>query len=104
MKQFILMSMLCLGFGIVVSRADEAKKDEPKKEDKAAAKAVAPDFSNPSKLTERAPDKFKVQFNTTKGKIVIDVTRSLSPNGADRFYNLVKSGYFKDIAFFRVVP
>ena len=51
-----------------------------------------------------APDSFKAQFNTTKGKIVIEVTRSLSPNGVDRFYNLVKSGYFSDIAFFRVVP
>ena len=40
----------------------------------------------------------------TKGKIVIEVTRSLSPNGADRFYNLVRSGYFKDISFFRVIP
>ena len=51
-----------------------------------------------------APETFKAQFNTTKGKVVIEVTRSLSPNGADRFYNLVRSGYFKDIAFFRVIP
>jgi peptidyl-prolyl cis-trans isomerase A (cyclophilin A) len=34
----------------------------------------------------------------------VEVTRSLAPNGADRFYNLVKSGYFKDLGFFRVVP
>ena len=39
-----------------------------------------------------------------KGAITIEVTRAWSPNGADRFYNLVKAGYFKDIAFFRVVP
>jgi len=36
--------------------------------------------------------------------VVIEVTRSLAPNGADRFYNLVRSGYFTDIAFFRVIP
>jgi peptidyl-prolyl cis-trans isomerase A (cyclophilin A) len=101
MKQFILMSVLCLGFGLVVARGDEAKKEETKKD---AGPPAAADFSDPGKLTEKAPDTFKVQFNTTKGKIVIDVNRSLSPNGADRFYNLVKSGYFKDIAFFRVVP
>ncbi|HEX7617323.1 MAG TPA: peptidylprolyl isomerase, partial [Verrucomicrobiae bacterium] len=40
----------------------------------------------------------------TKGKFTIEVTRSLAPNGADRFYNLVRSGYFTDIAFFRVMP
>jgi peptidyl-prolyl cis-trans isomerase A (cyclophilin A) len=66
--------------------------------------APSPSFSDPSKLTAKAPDDFKVVFDTTKGKFTIDVTRSLAPNGADRFYNLVQSGYFKDIAFFRVIP
>lgn len=61
-------------------------------------------YSDPSKLTEKAPDTFKARFETTKGSFTIEVTRSLSPQGADRFYNLVKSGYFQDIAFFRVIP
>ena len=61
-------------------------------------------FTDPAKLTEQAPETFKAQFDTTKGKFTIEVTRSLSPNGADRFYNLVRSGYFKDVAFFRVIP
>ena len=63
-----------------------------------------PGFADPSKLTEKAPETFKAQFDTTKGKITIEVTRSLAPNGADRFYNLVKSGYFTDVEFFRVIP
>lgn len=79
--------------------ADEKKET---KDDKATA--AAGDFSDPSKLTEKAPETFKAQFDTTKGKFTIEVTRSLSPNGADRFYNLVRSGYFKDVAFFRVIP
>ncbi|HEY5297216.1 MAG TPA: peptidylprolyl isomerase [Verrucomicrobiae bacterium] len=66
--------------------------------------SAAPGFADPAKLTEKAPETFKAQFDTTKGKFTIEVTRSLAPNGADRFYNLVRSGYFKDIAFFRVVP
>lgn len=71
----------------------------------AAAADLAPDaFADPSKLTATAPETFKAQFETTKGKFTIEVTRSLAPNGADRFYNLVRSGYFKDLAFFRVVP
>jgi peptidyl-prolyl cis-trans isomerase A (cyclophilin A) len=65
---------------------------------------TSPDFTDPTKLTEQAPENFKVQFDTTKGKFTVEVTRSLSPNGADRFYNLVRSGFFKDIAFFRVIP
>jgi peptidyl-prolyl cis-trans isomerase A (cyclophilin A) len=65
---------------------------------------TSPGFTDPAKLTEQAPETFKAQFDTTKGKFTIKVTRSLSPNGADRFYNLVRSGYFKDIAFFRVIP
>jgi peptidyl-prolyl cis-trans isomerase A (cyclophilin A) len=78
-------------------------------DDKPATKAGATnaptaDLTDPSKLTEKAPDTFKVKFDTTKGAFTVEVTRSLSPHGADRFYNLVKAGYFKDIAFFRVVP
>jgi peptidyl-prolyl cis-trans isomerase A (cyclophilin A) len=61
-------------------------------------------YADPSKLTGKAPDTFDAVFNTTKGPITVEVTRSLSPNGADRFYNLVKSGFFTDIAFFRVIP
>ncbi len=64
----------------------------------------APGFADPTQLTAKAPETFKAQFDTTKGKFTIEVTRSLAPNGADRFYNLVRSGYFTDAAFFRVVP
>ena len=66
--------------------------------------AATPGFTDPSKLTEKAPDTFKAQFTTSKGKFTIEVTRSLSPNGTDRFYNLVRSGFFTDVEFFRVVP
>lgn len=68
------------------------------------AQSTSPAYSDPSKLTDKAPDDFKAVFHTTKGNFTIEVTRSLAPNGADRFYNLAKSGYFTDIAFFRVVP
>ncbi len=76
-------------------------KTETKPVEKTAPTA---DLTDPSKLTEKAPATFKVKFDTTKGAFTVEVTRSLAPNGADRFYNLVKAGYFKDIAFFRVVP
>jgi len=61
-------------------------------------------LKNPAALKERAPNTFKVKFETTKGTFIVDVTRSWSPNGVDRFYTLVKHGFFDGIKFFRVVP
>ena len=58
----------------------------------------------PDKLTEQAPDSYKVTFDTSAGPIVIQVTRDWAPLGADRFYNLAKSGFFNDVRFFRVLP
>src|SRR5438105_11525458 len=57
----------------------------------------------PSK-PKRAPDTFKAKFETTGGTFVIEVKREWSPNGADRFYQLVSSGLYDDCKFFRVVP
>ena len=60
-------------------------------------------LKTPANLTEKAPENFKVKFDTTKGAFTLDVTRAWSPLGADRFYNLVKAGFFTDVAFFRVI-
>lgn len=62
-----------------------------------------PALLDPKLATETAPDSYRVKFDTTKGEFVVKVTRAWAPNGADRFYNLVKIGYYNDIAFFRVV-
>jgi peptidyl-prolyl cis-trans isomerase A (cyclophilin A) len=59
---------------------------------------------HPATLHERAPDVYDVNFVTTRGEFVVHVTRAWAPLGADRFYNLVKHGFFKNAAFFRVVP
>lgn len=67
------------------------------------ASTVHPDLLDPSKFTAKAPDTFKAKLTTTKGDIVIQVHRDWAPNGADRFYNLVKSGFYDDVRFFRVV-
>ncbi|HEY8427004.1 MAG TPA: peptidylprolyl isomerase [Sandaracinaceae bacterium] len=52
---------------------------------------------------QRAPDRFTVRLDTTKGPILIDVHREWAPYGADRFYTLVREGYYTDVAFFRVI-
>jgi len=61
-------------------------------------------LKNPAALKEKAPATFKAKFVTTQGEFIVDVTRSWSPNGADRFYTLVKHGFFDGVKFFRVVP
>jgi peptidyl-prolyl cis-trans isomerase A (cyclophilin A) len=63
-----------------------------------------PTLLHPAALNAKAPDVFNVKFTTTKGDFVVQVTRAWAPLGADRFYNLVKHGFFTDAAFFRVVP
>jgi len=52
----------------------------------------------------RAPEKFVVRLDTTKGAIVIECFRDWSPNGADRFFELVTTGYYNDAAIFRIRP
>ncbi len=52
----------------------------------------------------QAPPMFRVQFTTSKGPFTVEVHRDWAPNGADRFYELVKSGFFDENRFFRVVP
>lgn len=62
-----------------------------------------PGLTDPALARERAPETYAVYVETTAGDVVIDVTRAWSPNGADRFYNLVRIGYLDDCAFFRVL-
>lgn len=72
-----------------------------------AVPALAQDANpllDPASFTEQAPETFKAKFETSKGEFVIEVTRAWSPNGADRFYNLVKSGFYDECRFFRIVP
>jgi peptidyl-prolyl cis-trans isomerase A (cyclophilin A) len=58
---------------------------------------------DPALATAKAPEVFRARFTTTKGTFVIEVHRAWAPNGADRFFNLVKMGYFDDTRVFRVI-
>lgn len=52
---------------------------------------------------EPAPDIYRVRIDSSKGSFVLEVTRSLAPRGADRFYHLVETGFYDDSRFFRVI-
>ena len=58
---------------------------------------------NPALAQEKAPGRFRVKFETTRGDFVMEVHRDWAPRGADRFYNLVTLGYYDEVAFFRVI-
>src|SRR5262245_61873306 len=71
----------------------------------AKPKSTGPDpaLLNPSLASAKAPPDFRVKFETSKGDFIVGVTRASAPLGADRFYNLVKMGFYNDVAFFRVI-
>jgi len=70
--------------------------------DPQAAKPNVEKLTNPAQLNEPAPAKYQVRFDTSRGEFIVEVTRDWAPNGADRFYNLVKNGFYDDCRFFRV--
>jgi peptidyl-prolyl cis-trans isomerase A (cyclophilin A) len=115
-KQFASWFSLCV-FGCLItcfapgplaaqgqSAATAAQKPAAAGHPQAAAHSADPGLLHPATLKDKAPDVYEATFTTTKGDFVVQVTRSWAPNEADRFYNLVKHGYFNGVEFFRVVP
>jgi peptidyl-prolyl cis-trans isomerase A (cyclophilin A) len=68
-----------------------------------AAAQPAASLKNPAALKETAPATYKARFDTSAGAFVVEVNREWAPHGADRFYNLVKNGFYNDCRFFRVI-
>lgn len=85
--------------GALVALAFSLSACNKKPEEKPGSGVLA----DPSKLNETAPATYKAKFTTTQGDFVIEVQREWAPKGADRFYNLVKNGFYDNTAFFRVV-
>lgn len=70
----------------------------------AAADPATPAIPGPAAEPTRSPDRYRVAFTTSKGRFTVEVTRSLAPRGADRFYELVQGGYYAGTRFYRVLP
>ena len=87
----------------LVLGAAACEKAAPPPSDSATATPPAPTPAM-TPAADQAPATFRVRLETSKGPIVIQAHRDWSPNGVDRFYQLVQDGYYDDVRFFRVVP
>lgn len=81
-------------FGVVGALAVSLASAQP---------AAKPSLKSPASMKEQAPAVYKANFETSAGTFVIEVHRDWAPKGADRFYNLVKNGFYDDCRFFRVL-
>jgi peptidyl-prolyl cis-trans isomerase A (cyclophilin A) len=98
MQTITLSLLLCSSLLAQAPSQSKQGKEPPR------GPGAKPSLLNPASLRAKAPEVFKAQFTTTKGDFVVEVHRDWAPNGADRFYNLVKAGFYDGAEFFRVVP
>jgi cyclophilin family peptidyl-prolyl cis-trans isomerase len=109
MRGLMMRGLMATALTAAVACSGEPPRDVPKAAAPIGSAAATPAPSSaellagPAKSPVQSPDSFRVVFETSKGNFTIGVTRSLAPRGADRFYEMVKAGYFTDVRFFRVV-
>jgi len=113
MKAFVTALVLCASL-LAQAQTPAPKASSPKtttakpgakpSPTHSTAAGPRPSLLNPASLKATAPAVYKAKFSTTTGDFVLEVHRDWAPIGADRFYNLVKYGYFTNASFFRVVP
>ena len=112
MRHFSKIAVLTCACSILsIAAAAQTPTPAPAKKPAAAAKAPAarttpydPALLQPSTLRTKAPAEYDVKFVTTQGEFTVHVTRAWAPNGADRFYNLVRHHFYDGATFFRVLP
>jgi peptidyl-prolyl cis-trans isomerase A (cyclophilin A) len=101
---FFALSVLLALSGVAVRAGQPAQDGAAPTPARTTHMTTDPALLHPETLKAKAPDVYDVKFETTKGDFVLKVNRSWAPIGADRFYNLVKHGFFTDAPFFRIVP
>jgi len=110
MKKFVTLIVVA-SFAFVtqtLAQTPEQAPAKPKPNAGASGKSATTSYDRtllrPAVLKEKAPEKFQVTFETTRGDFTMDVTRAWAPIGVDRFYNLVKHRYYDNMVVYRAVP
>jgi peptidyl-prolyl cis-trans isomerase A (cyclophilin A) len=94
---------ILMGAAMVLAQTPPAAKAPAKAPAKSPTTAPSARLLNPALDKAKAPELYRVKFTTTKGDFVVEVTRAAAPLGADRFYNMVKVGFFTNVSFYRVI-
>ncbi len=95
---------LFASIGLCAFAQSPAAKPPVRRTVTAPAARPSPGLLNPALAKAIAPPVYDVVFETSKGDVTFEVQRNWAPNGADRFYNLVRVGFFNGAPFFRLVP
>lgn len=106
MKKWMLMMLVAGAMSLAPSAIAQEDVPQPPEAEQPKREVDLKIISDPAheKMNLTAPETYQVLFHTTAGDFTIDVTRGWAPIGADRFYSLVKNGYYDGNRFFRVVP
>jgi len=102
----VLLAVAACGGGEPAPNADGPATEDAATQDAATGRAPTEDQNpllQPANFQEPAPDRYEVLLETTEGDVRIVVNRALAPRGADRFYNLVRAGFYDGMAIHRVV-
>jgi peptidyl-prolyl cis-trans isomerase A (cyclophilin A) len=100
MKALFFMPIFCAA----LAAQTPAAKAPAKAPAKSPTPAVGSRLMHPELAKAKAPDLYRVKFTTAKGDFVVEVHRDWAPLGADRFYNLVRMGFFTNVSFYRIIP
>jgi peptidyl-prolyl cis-trans isomerase A (cyclophilin A) len=92
-----------MGAATLLAQTPPATKAPAKVPAKSPVAGPSQRLLHPELAKARAPELYRVKFTTTKGDFVVEVNRADAPLGADRFYNLVRIGYFTNVSFFRAL-
>lgn len=95
------LSVLCVSAQNTSTKSPPRRRVTPQIRHSSAAHGK-PLMLNPAAYRAKAPEVYDAKCSTIKGTFTIQVTRAWAPNGADRFYNLVKGGFYDGAPLYRV--
>lgn len=102
MKHILIATLLCMA-ALAQTKSGTPAKGSATKAKQTKAKEPVLDLLKPETIKGKPPSLFVVRLQTTKGNIDIRVVRDWAPTGVERFYNLVRAGYYDNNYFFRVL-